>query len=163
GRPVPHVRGAVALLRRPGAGRARPGAHQRLAARRRDTEGQPDPPPARDRPGPKALKALIGTRNTRNEALPADPKQPSGADSTAGRRPDPPGTGYDPGPPHDKLDTRFRMADEGQTSRLTTDRMQPPADRGSLPPPLDFTRPSVARVYDYLLGGKNNFPVDRAV
>jgi S-adenosyl methyltransferase len=29
------------------------------------------------------------------------------------------------------------------------------------PPGIDVTRPNVARVYDYLLGGKNNFAVDR--
>jgi SAM-dependent methyltransferase len=27
--------------------------------------------------------------------------------------------------------------------------------------PLDLTKPSVARMYDYFLGGKDNFPVDR--
>jgi hypothetical protein len=31
-----------------------------------------------------------------------------------------------------------------------------------VPPPLDTTRASVARIYDYLLGGKDNFAVDRA-
>jgi O-methyltransferase involved in polyketide biosynthesis len=31
------------------------------------------------------------------------------------------------------------------------------------PPGIDVTRPHVARVYDYLLGGKDNFAVDRAV
>jgi hypothetical protein len=39
--------------------------------------------------------------------------------------------------------------------------MRPPAHEGGPPPDIDFTRPSVARVYDYALGGKNNFPVDR--
>lgn len=29
------------------------------------------------------------------------------------------------------------------------------------PPPIDVTRPSVARVYDYLLGGKQHFAADR--
>ncbi|GIH14722.1 SAM-dependent methyltransferase [Rugosimonospora africana] len=29
------------------------------------------------------------------------------------------------------------------------------------PPGVDITRPSVARVYDYMLGGKDNFAVDR--
>jgi hypothetical protein len=29
------------------------------------------------------------------------------------------------------------------------------------PPGIDTTRPNIARVYDYLLGGKDNFAVDR--
>ncbi|WP_329235755.1 SAM-dependent methyltransferase [Actinoallomurus sp. NBC_01490] len=32
---------------------------------------------------------------------------------------------------------------------------------GRLPQGVDVTRPSIARVYDYLLGGKDNFPPDR--
>lgn len=31
----------------------------------------------------------------------------------------------------------------------------------SPPPGVDITRPSIARVYDYMLGGKDNFAVDR--
>jgi hypothetical protein len=34
------------------------------------------------------------------------------------------------------------------------------ADR---PEPFDASRPHVARVYDYLLGGKDNFAADRAI
>src|SRR4051812_23244157 len=30
-----------------------------------------------------------------------------------------------------------------------------------VPPPIDTTKPSVARMYDYFLGGKDNFAVDR--
>jgi SAM-dependent methyltransferase len=30
-------------------------------------------------------------------------------------------------------------------------------------PDFDITQPNVARIYDYILGGKDNFPVDRAV
>jgi hypothetical protein len=30
-----------------------------------------------------------------------------------------------------------------------------------LPPGIDFSRPHIARMYDYLLGGKDNFAVDR--
>ena len=30
-----------------------------------------------------------------------------------------------------------------------------------LPPEVDLARPSAARIYDYMLGGSNNFPVDR--
>ncbi|MCC3649921.1 SAM-dependent methyltransferase [Streptomyces sp. S07_1.15] len=32
-----------------------------------------------------------------------------------------------------------------------------------VPPEIDTTRPSIARVYDAILGGKDNYPVDRAV
>lgn len=35
-------------------------------------------------------------------------------------------------------------------------------DSGTLPDGIDFERPCVARVYDYLLGGSHNFAVDRA-
>ncbi|WP_257155871.1 SAM-dependent methyltransferase [Streptomyces sp. Ru87] len=34
-------------------------------------------------------------------------------------------------------------------------------DPGFSPPEIDTTRPSVARVYDAVLGGKDNYPVDR--
>jgi hypothetical protein len=37
------------------------------------------------------------------------------------------------------------------------------ADPDHVPPEIDPTRPSVARVYDAILGGKDNFAVDRAV
>lgn len=30
-----------------------------------------------------------------------------------------------------------------------------------MPPEIDTTKPSIARVYDYFLGGKDNFAVDR--
>jgi hypothetical protein len=36
-------------------------------------------------------------------------------------------------------------------------------DPEHVPPEIDTTRPSVARVYDAILGGKDNFAVDRAV
>jgi hypothetical protein len=32
---------------------------------------------------------------------------------------------------------------------------------GTQPPDIDLSKPSVARVYDYLLGGHNNFEIDR--
>jgi hypothetical protein len=32
-----------------------------------------------------------------------------------------------------------------------------------VPPGIDITRPSIARVYDFMLGGKNNFAIDRQV
>ncbi|MEO3807971.1 SAM-dependent methyltransferase [Sphaerisporangium sp. B11E5] len=34
---------------------------------------------------------------------------------------------------------------------------------GPLPPEIDTTKPSIARVYDWFLGGKDNFAVDRHV
>jgi len=37
------------------------------------------------------------------------------------------------------------------------------ADPDHVPPEIDTTQPSVARVYDAILGGKDNFAVDRAV
>jgi hypothetical protein len=35
------------------------------------------------------------------------------------------------------------------------------ANQESAPPGVDITRPSIARVYDYMIGGKDNFAVDR--
>jgi hypothetical protein len=40
-----------------------------------------------------------------------------------------------------------------ERTALTTDRPAPPG--------VDISRPSIARVYDYMLGGKDNFAVDR--
>jgi hypothetical protein len=37
------------------------------------------------------------------------------------------------------------------------------ADPGYVPPTIDVTKPSVARVYDAILGGKDNYAVDREV
>jgi S-adenosyl methyltransferase len=37
------------------------------------------------------------------------------------------------------------------------------ADPDHLPPEVDISKPSIARVYDAVLGGKDNFPADRAV
>src|ERR1700732_322095 len=34
-------------------------------------------------------------------------------------------------------------------------------DGGDLPPGIDLSRPHTARMYDYLLGGKDHFAVDR--
>lgn len=36
------------------------------------------------------------------------------------------------------------------------------ADERAAPAGIDVTRPNVARIYDYWLGGKDNFPADRA-
>ena len=38
-----------------------------------------------------------------------------------------------------------------------------PADTEWVPPGLDISKPSIARVYDYTLGGKDNFAIDREV
>jgi SAM-dependent methyltransferase len=43
----------------------------------------------------------------------------------------------------------------------STDWMRLPSDNPPLPE-VDTTKPSIARVYDYVLGGKDNFAVDRA-
>jgi hypothetical protein len=52
------------------------------------------------------------------------------------------------------------MAEE----RALTDWMRLPEDTElHLPPDIDLSKPSIARVYDYGLGGKDNFAVDRAV
>ena len=45
------------------------------------------------------------------------------------------------------------MALFGGIEALTSDKVAPPG--------VDTTRPSIARVYDYYLGGKDNFAVDR--
>lgn len=37
------------------------------------------------------------------------------------------------------------------------------SETDEVPPGVDPTRPTTARIYDYFLGGTNNFPVDRAV
>ncbi len=36
-------------------------------------------------------------------------------------------------------------------------------DDGPPPPDVDLTRPSIARVYDYVLGGKDHYEIDRQV
>jgi hypothetical protein len=36
-------------------------------------------------------------------------------------------------------------------------------ETGEVPPGVDPTRPTAARLYDYILGGTNNFPADREV
>lgn len=41
--------------------------------------------------------------------------------------------------------------------------MQPEQREHQLPPQIDTSKPSLARVYDALLGGKDNFDVDRAL
>jgi truncated hemoglobin YjbI len=44
---------------------------------------------------------------------------------------------------------------------VTDDPAAGPAEQPELPVGIDRTRPHQARVYDYWLGGKNNFAVDR--
>lgn len=39
----------------------------------------------------------------------------------------------------------------------------PAATEAVAPPKIDFATPNMARIYDYVLGGKDNFEVDRAV
>jgi hypothetical protein len=39
--------------------------------------------------------------------------------------------------------------------------MTSPGQPGAVAADLDTTRPNIARAYDYLLGGKDNFPADR--
>jgi len=49
-----------------------------------------------------------------------------------------------------------------QLSRLGTSAPEERGgDAGSLPPTVDVTRPSPARVWNYTIGGKDNFAVDR--
>src|SRR5262249_19024120 len=55
-----------------------------------------------------------------------------------------------------------RMAGGGAVSRSMDWPHQPAGADLRLPPDIDLTKASIARVYDYVLGGKNNFPVDRA-
>jgi hypothetical protein len=40
---------------------------------------------------------------------------------------------------------------------------EPDAEPGAAPPEIDVTKPHPARMYDYFLGGKDNFAADRAV
>ncbi|WP_327580908.1 SAM-dependent methyltransferase [Nonomuraea sp. NBC_00507] len=39
----------------------------------------------------------------------------------------------------------------------------PESEQETAPPGIDTTKPSVARVYDYMLGGKDNYAIDRHV
>jgi S-adenosyl methyltransferase len=48
-------------------------------------------------------------------------------------------------------------------SKPETSRTEHLSGQADLPPEIDITVPSVARGYDYALGGKNNFEVDRVV
>jgi SAM-dependent methyltransferase len=53
------------------------------------------------------------------------------------------------------------MRTEGHVSDPETWRREYMSEPVQLPPEIDTTVPSVARGYDYALGGKNNFEVDR--
>jgi hypothetical protein len=52
---------------------------------------------------------------------------------------------------------------EGEVLRwvAVTDSLPDPEDSGGQPVEIDWTVPHMARVYDYMLGGTNNFAVDR--
>src|SRR3954468_3884312 len=52
---------------------------------------------------------------------------------------------------------------EGRTVADRTDDRQADFTAERAPDGVDITRPSIARVYDYLLGGKDNFTADRVV
>ena len=53
--------------------------------------------------------------------------------------------------------------DSGQVWRLVVEHDRPAGVTGrAIPAGIDVTRPNIARVYDALLGGKDNFEVDRA-
>jgi ketosteroid isomerase-like protein len=54
------------------------------------------------------------------------------------------------------------MAGDDELSRSTDWPHQPAGGELHRPPDVDLTKASIARVYDYVLGGKVNFPVDRA-
>jgi hypothetical protein len=45
--------------------------------------------------------------------------------------------------------------------RHATEQCRADHAAGNLPPDIDVTVPSIARIYDYALGGKDNFEVDR--
>jgi hypothetical protein len=51
----------------------------------------------------------------------------------------------------------------GGTLRSGLDSPRSTGDGVWVPPVVDLSVPSVSRIYDYLLGGKDNFAVDRAV
>lgn len=53
------------------------------------------------------------------------------------------------------------MIVDGRQQRPDVDWDWAEDESGWLPPTLDTTRPSTARIYDYMLGGKDNFAVDR--
>ncbi|HEY6794688.1 MAG TPA: SAM-dependent methyltransferase [Kineosporiaceae bacterium] len=61
------------------------------------------------------------------------------------------------------------MVEYGSQQEQATDPPEPDYDwswteeddDGWVPPTVDITRPSAARIYDYCLGGKDNFEVDR--
>jgi hypothetical protein len=50
---------------------------------------------------------------------------------------------------------------EGLHAAVREERGKAVPDSGEMPREVDVTRPSVARMYDYYLGGKNNYAADR--
>jgi len=55
------------------------------------------------------------------------------------------------------------MADRNDPNGAETDGDRPVRDAGPAPDGVDVSRPSTARLYDYYLGGSDNFAVDREV
>jgi S-adenosyl methyltransferase len=51
----------------------------------------------------------------------------------------------------------------GGNGAFTGGVRMPDVDNGDVPPQIDTTKPHTARVYDYFLGGKDNFAADREV
>ena len=49
----------------------------------------------------------------------------------------------------------------GLHSAVREERGKAVPDRGEMPREVDFSRPSVARMYDYYLGGRDNYAADR--
>lgn len=60
---------------------------------------------------------------------------------------------HDPADPDDRADAAELAGEDDWTWAEARD--------GWVPPAIDVTKPSVARMYDYYLGGKDNFEVDR--
>jgi len=52
--------------------------------------------------------------------------------------------------------------DGGSRAAVREERGKAMSDRGDMPGGVDFTRPGVARMYDYYLGGKDHYPADRS-
>lgn len=62
---------------------------------------------------------------------------------------------------YDPCQHMHRVTERAALVTDATDWMKPRVERPA-PPNIDFNKPSIARVYDYVLGGRDNFEVDRA-
>jgi hypothetical protein len=49
----------------------------------------------------------------------------------------------------------------GSHAAVQEERDKAMPDSDDMPRDVDFTTPNVARIYDYYLGGKDNYPPDR--